>query len=61
MFFGGKFLFFFWFWNLIFDVYYGVIKIYFMVEIDIMFLKCRCKGREIGFLREVMLNEFEVV
>lgn len=32
-----------------------------MVEIDIMFLKCRCKGWEIGFLREVMLNEFEVV
>lgn len=53
--------FFFWSWNLISDAHHGAIKTHPTAETDIMSLKRRCKGREIGSLREAMLNESEAV
>lgn len=58
---GGKFPFFFWSWNLISDAHHGAIKTHPTAETDIMSLKRRCKGWEIGSLREAMLNESEAV
>lgn len=53
--------FFFWSWNLISDAHHGAIKTHPTAETDIMSLKRRCKGREIGSVREAMLNESEAV
>lgn len=53
--------FFFWSWNLISDAHHGAIKTHPTAETDIMSLKRRCKGWEIGSLREAMLNESEAV